>query len=289
MAIFTAGCIEATKDANSIRNRVYALAKHDLDSPAMKISVRKSPTCINFVAFLPKDKIIQENILSKASECEERTVIVFELDYKYVGVVCEYRRITDYILDKPKEFAQERGYKTLFVDNADGVKLVSFNLDNATRSAKAGFVSLGFTILLTTTIFYSGFYYMKDTDINRGNKKSLENQYKTIVKNEFEKSRKIVAKVDMVKALDEIEQITKATESTLNNIQYSNKKICIDIQTPNMEQLLMILPKNIKAEIQSVQLLIEVEKFTEAEIHVPIQHNFSSDKQIKVFPMFSKE
>ena len=248
MAIFTAGCIEATKDANSIRNRVYALAKHDLDSPAMKISVRKSPTCINFVAFLPKDKIIQENILSKASECEERTVIVFELDYKSVGVVCEYRRITDYILDKPKEFAQERGYKTLFVDNADGVKLVSFNLDNATRSAKAGFVSLGFTILLTTTIFYSGFYYMKDTQINKGNKLSLENQYKKIVKNEFEKSRKIVEKVDMVEALEDVEKLTKATSSNLLKIEYLNKEVCADIQTPEMEIFLTLLPKNMKVK-----------------------------------------
>lgn len=244
MAIFTAGCIENTSNATNIRNRVYELAKHDLDSPAMKISVRKSPTCINFIAFLPKDKIIQENILAKVSECEERTVIVFELDYKYVGVVCEYRRITDYILDKPKEFAQERAYKVAFVDNEKGVKLVSFNLDNTDRKAKAGFISLGFTILLTSTIFYSGFYYMKGTNINKGNKTSLEHQYRTIVKNKFEKSKKIVQKVDIVEALEDVEKLTIATESVLNQIQYSKKSICVKIQTPKLEHFLLVLPKN---------------------------------------------
>jgi hypothetical protein len=244
MAIFTAGCIESTNSISNIRNRVYELAKYDLDSPAMKISVRKSPTCINFIAFLPKDKIIQENILKKVSECEERTVIVFELDYKYVGVVCEYKRITDYILDKPKEFAQERGYATTFVDNADGVKLVSFNLDNTNRSAKAGFISLGFTILLTTTIFYSGFAYMKDTKVHKGNKDSLAKQYKKIVIEKFKKPEKIVKKVDMVDALEDVEKLTMATESTLNQISYSNKKICVKIQTPKFEQFLLVLPKN---------------------------------------------
>ncbi|MCW8894798.1 MAG: hypothetical protein OQK48_08780 [Sulfurimonas sp.] len=246
MAIFTAGCIETTNNSSEIRNSVYELARHDLDSPAMKISVRKSPTCINFIAFLPKDKIIQENILKKVSECESRTVIVFELDYKYVGVVCEYRRIIDYILDKPKEFAQERGYETVFVDNADGVKLVSFNLDENNRRAKAGFISLGFTILLTTTIFYSGFYYMQDTQINKGNKDSLEKQYKNIVKNEFKKSEKIIKKVDMVEAIEGIEKLTKATESRLSQITYSKNNICVKIETPQVETFVGMLPKNIK-------------------------------------------
>jgi len=244
MAIFTAGCIESTNESKKIRDRVYSLARHDLDSPAMKISVRKSPTCINFVAFLPKDKIIQENILKKVSECENRTVIVFELDYKHVGVVCEYKRIIDYILDKPKEFAQERGYETAFVDNADGVKLVSFNLDENNRRAKAGFVSLGFTILLTTTIFYSGFYYMQGTKINQGNKESLVNQYQKIVKNEFEKSEKILKKTDMVRALGDIERLTKATKATLSQVKYIKNDICVKVETLQMEPFLMMLPKN---------------------------------------------
>lgn len=245
MAIFTAGCIESTNNSNKIRDNVYQLAKHDLDSPAMKISVRKSPTCINFIAFLPKDKIVQENILKKVSECENRTVIIFELDYKHVGVVCEYKRITDYILDKPKEFAQERGYETAFVDNADGVKLVSFNLDNNNRKAKAGFISLGFTILLTTTIFYSGFYYMQGTIINNGNKESLADQYKTIVKNEFQKSEKIVEKVDVVSILEDIEKLTQATKATLKQVKYSAKSVCVEVKTLQTEPFVSMLPQNV--------------------------------------------
>jgi len=242
MAIFTAGCIESTSNSKKIRDNVYALAKHDLDSPAMKISVRKSSTCINFIAFLPKDKIKQENILKKVSQCEEKTVIIFELDYKHVGVVCEYGRIIDYILDKPKEFAQERGYETHFVDNANGVKLVFFNLDENSRRAKAGFISLGFTILLTSTIFYSGFYYMQDTDINKGNKELLEQEYKSIVKNEFEKSEKIVQKVDVVNILEDIERLTQATNATLQQVKYSGKNICVEVKALQIEPFISLLP-----------------------------------------------
>lgn len=253
MAIFTAGCIESTNNSQKIRDNVYALARHDLDSPAMKVSVRKSSTCINFIAFLPKDKIIQENILKKVSECEDRTVIVFELDYKYVGVVCEYKRITDYILEKPKEFALERGYETVFVDNADGVKLVSFNLDENNRRTKAGFVSLGFTILLTSTIFYSGFAYMQDTKINKGNQISLAAQYKNIVKNEFKKSETIVKKVDMVEAMEDIEKITQATQSRLSQIKYSKNNICVKVETDKVEPFVTMLPKNVKVKSKNLE------------------------------------
>ena len=246
MAIFTAGCIESTRNSKSIRNHVYELAKHDLDSPAMKISVRKSPTCINFIAFLPKDKIVQENILVKVSQCETRTVIIFELDYKYVGVVCEYTRIIDYILDKPKEFAEERGYETAFVDNVDGVKLVSFNLDNINRDAKAGFLSLGFTILLTTTIFFSGYAYMEDTRINRGNKDALVTQYQALVEKEFRKSEKIVKKVDIVKEIEDIERLMQATNSTLNQVKYSGKELCVEVKTLQLEPFMAMLPQTTK-------------------------------------------
>jgi hypothetical protein len=246
MAIFTAGCIESTSDSNKIRKNVYELAKHDLDSPAMKISVRKSPTCINFIAFLPKDKIVYENILKKVSECEKRTVVIFELDYKHVGVVCEYNRIIDYILDKPLEFAQERGFNTSFVDNTDGVKLISFNLDSDSREAKAGFMSLGFTIFLTTTIFFSGYTYMKDTQINKSNKESLVKEYKTIVIEEFKQSELIVEKVDIVNALEDIERLTKATHATLQKVEYSEKNFCVEVKTIQLEPILAMLPQNTK-------------------------------------------
>ena len=246
MAIFTAGCIESTGNSNEIRNRIYDLAKHDLDSPAMKISVRKSPTCINFIAFLPKDKILQENILKKVSSCEKRTIIIFELDYKHVGVVCEYSRIIDYVLDKPLELAQERNYDTFFADNANGVKLVSFNIDNINREAKAGFVSLGFTILLTSTIFFSGYAYMQETEINYGNKENLANQYRAIVKREFQKSDRIVKKVNLIKRLESVEKLTQLTKSTLEQVSYSGNNFCVQIKTINIEAVLGELPLTAK-------------------------------------------
>jgi hypothetical protein len=248
MAIFTAGCIESTGKAKEIRNRVYELAKNDLDSPAMKVSVRQSPTCINFIAFLPKDKIVKENILKKVSECQKRTVIIFELDYKHVGVICEYSRIIDYILDKPKEFAQERSYEIVYADNSDGVELVSFNLDSINREAKAGFISLGFTILLTSTIFFSGYAYMQETKINNGNKDDLAKQYKALVKKEFEKSEKIVKKVDMLGALEDVERLTKETHATLQHIEYSENNFCVKVKTLQMEPFLVKLP--LKAKIK---------------------------------------
>lgn len=246
MAIFSAGCIESTDNAQIIRERVYKLAKHDLDSPAMKISVRKSPTCINYIAFLPKEKMSHENILKAVSQSGERTVIVFELDYKHVGIVCEYQRIIDYILDKPQEFAQERGYKTRFVDNSDGVKLVSFNLSQNSREAWAGSVSLGFTILLTSIIFYSGYFYMKSIPINQGNKESLTQQYQSLVKKEFERSEVLTKKVDMVAALSDIERLTKATHATLQQVTYENNSFCVQVKAIQTEPFINILPANTK-------------------------------------------
>jgi hypothetical protein len=246
VAIFTAGCIESTRSSNQIRNRVYALAKHDLDSPAMKISVRKSPTCINFIAFLPKEKIVYENILKVISQTVKRCVVIFELDYKHVGIVCEKQRIVDYILDKPTEFAQERGYDTTFVDNAKGVKLVSFNLSQKSKEAWAGSVSLGFTILMTTLIFYSGYFYMKDTQINKETKESLVKEYTSIVRKEFKKSEKITKKIDMVNVLEDVERLTKATHARLLQVKYSKNNFCVAVKALQMEPFLAMLPQNTK-------------------------------------------
>lgn len=244
MAIFTAGCIELTTDIRKIRNSVYALAKHDLDSPAMKVSVRKSNTCINFIAFLPKDKINKENILKKVSECKENSVIVFELDYKNVGIVCKDNRIVDYILDKPEEFAKERSYNVEFVDNSNGVELVSFNLDNHSRETKAGFISLGFTAFLTTAIFFSGYTYMQGIQINKDTKNTLIEQYKKIVQKEFDTASLITNKVDIVEALDDIERLTKETHATLRQVQYEENNFCVEVKTLQITPFIAMLPQN---------------------------------------------
>jgi len=251
MAIFTAGCIESTRDSKKIRNNVYALAKHDLDSPGMKISVRKSPTCINYIAFLPREKLSHENILKAVSGCIKTTVVVFELDYKQMGVVCESGRIIDYILDKPQEFALERGYETFAVDNTNGVELVSFNLSQNNREVWAGSVSLGFTILLTSIIFYSGYFYMQDIPVSKVDKETLTQQYKTIVKKEFDRSKETVAKVDVVYALEDIERLMQASNSTLIQLKYDKKNFYVEVKTLQTEAFIAMLPQNTKVKYEN--------------------------------------
>lgn len=248
MAIFSAGCIKSTGDKKTIREAVYKLAKHDLDSPAMKISIRKSPTCINYIAFLPKEKIKQENILKAVSQCNERTVIIFELDYKHVGVVCEYKRITDYILDKPVEFAQERGYKEHFVDNADGSNLISFNLDQTRREVRTNYMTLIFSILFSIVVFYGGYTYMLEVNINKNDQEILEKEYKNIVKKEFERSNKITKKVDTVNLLKDIESLTKITQSALEQVAFENNDFCAKVKTKDAKTFITLLPKNIKVK-----------------------------------------
>ena len=251
MAIFTAGCIESTGDSRKIRNDVYSLAKNDLDSPGMKISVRKSPTCINYIAFLPKEKIAQENILKAVSDCIEPTVVIFELDYKEVGVVCEHSRISDYILDKPKDFAEERGYATKFVDNTNGIKLVMFNLNRDKRETWAGSLSLGFTVILTSVIFYSGYFYMRDIPLSKVDKKNLVQQYKDIVKKEFSKTETFVNKVDMVLVLEDTERLTRATNSILKQVKYDKKNFLVEVKTEQTEAYIAMLPKNTKIKYKN--------------------------------------
>lgn len=249
MSIFTAGCIELTNNSQKIRDSVYQLAKYDLDSPSMKISVRKSPTCINFIAFLPKDKIKYENILKQVSECQNRSVLIFELDYKLVGVVCQEQKIVDYILDNPTEYAFEHNYETYMIDNTNGVELVYFNLDENSRRTKAGFISLGFTVLLTSTIFYSGYEYMQNIHINKQTKESLTNEYKQIVKTEFEKSSGYIhKKIDISLALEDIERLTQATNATLSQVKLKDRTLCVEVKTFQIEPFVSNLPKNIEID-----------------------------------------
>lgn len=248
MAIFSAGCIKSTSDKNEIRESVYKLAKHDLDSPAMKISLRKSPTCINYIAFLPKEKINQENILKAVSESAERMVIIFELDYKHVGVVCEYKRVIDYILDKPAEFAQERGYKAHFVDNGDGAKLVSFNLDKSRREVRTNSMTLIISILFSLVVFYGGYNYMQTLSINKDDKEVLSQEYKNIVKKEFERSNKITKKIDTVKLLEDVEGLTKLTKSTLEQASFNNNNFCVKVRTRYPKTFTSMLPEDAKVK-----------------------------------------
>ena len=81
MAIFTAGCLNLTSDIDKIRAQVYKYARSDLDSTAVKVSLRKHADGINYVAFLPKEKLVYENILLLASKNKGKSIIIFEISY----------------------------------------------------------------------------------------------------------------------------------------------------------------------------------------------------------------
>lgn len=242
MAIFTAGSLNFNSDMNTIRTQVYRLARSDLDSTAIKVSLRKHPEGINYIAFLPKEKLVYENILVIASKNQGKSVIVFELGYKNVGVVLEDQKVIDYLLDKPEEFAKERGYETLYADNVKGDKLVSLNLDKERKDTWVGSLALASTVLLTSGILYAGYSYLNATEINLSNRDVLVNEYKQLVKKNCQTSFAMTKKVDIVHELEKIEEMTKSTESTLQQISYQNDSLCAEVVTPNLNAFVRLLP-----------------------------------------------
>lgn len=242
MAIFTAGSLEFSSDINNIRAQVYHFARTDLDSAAVKISLRKHAEGINYIAFLPKEKLVYENILLLASKSQGKCVIVFELDYKNVGVVVEDQKIIDYILDKPEEFAKERGYETLYADNIKGDKLVSINLDKERKDTWIGSFLIACSVVLTSAILYAGYGYLNKTELNLTNRDTLVKEYKQLVTKNCQTSFAMTKKVDIVHELEKIEEMTKSTESTLQQISYQNDSLCAEVVTPNLNAFVRLLP-----------------------------------------------
>lgn len=246
MAIFTAGSISLTNDINNIRTQVYNYARKDLDSSAVKVSLRKHSEGINYIAFLPKEKLVYENVLLLTSKNQGKSVIIFELDYKNVGVVVEDDQIIDYILDKPEEFATERGYGTLYADNTKGDKLVSINLDKERKDTWVGSFLLACTIVVTSGILYAGYGYLNATEINITNRDTLVKEYKELVTKNCQTSLAMTKKVDIVHELEKIENMTKETESTLQQISYQNDSLCAEVVTPNLNAFVRLLPPEAK-------------------------------------------
>lgn len=246
MAIFTAGCLNLTSDINKIRAQVYKCARTDLDSTAIKVSLRKHTDGINYVAFLPKEKLIYENILLLASKNSGKSIIIFELDYKQVGVVLEDHKIIDYILDKPEEFAKERSYETIYADNTKGDKLVSLNLDKDRKDTWTGSVLLACTVIITSVLFYAGYDYLNSTQLNITNRDTLVTEYKQLITQNCKVSLAMTKKVDMVGELEKIEKMTQASGSTLQQISYQNDSLCAEVVTPNLNAFIGLLPPEAK-------------------------------------------
>lgn len=242
MAIFTAGSLDLNSNMNTIRTQVYTLARHDLDSAAIKISLRKHAEGINYIAFLPKEKLVYENILALASKNQGKSVIIFELDYKNVGVVLEDEKIIDYILDRPEDFAAERGFGTLYADNTKGDKLVSLNLDKERQETWISSFLIACSVVITTGILYTGYSYLNATEVNLTNRDTLKQEYKKLVESNIKASMDITEKVDIVRELEKIEEITQSTESTLQQISYQNDSLCAEVVTPNLNAFVRLLP-----------------------------------------------
>lgn len=242
MAIFTAGSIPLTSDIQRIRNEVYAISRRELDSSAIKVSLRKCADGINYVAFLPKAKLYYENILKTVSTLSERSVVVFELEYKQVGVICEEEKIVDYILDKPEEYAKEFGYSLAYVDNSKGTKLVSLNLDQHRREMWMGTFLLLCTVFVTTLIFYVGYDYLKAIPLMKKEKMHTQQEYEAMLKEQRQKISMMTKKVDLLGELESIEKITRNSGSYLRQVSYENGKTCVEIKAEDLEKIRPQLP-----------------------------------------------
>jgi len=71
--------------------------------------------------------------------------------------------------------------------------------------------------------------------------------------------------------------------SGINSLQTVEKEFK-DLESNISEELALIIPENIRLEAESVKLNINIEKFTEASVKVPLQTPFIQNKQIKIFP-----
>lgn len=154
----------------------------------------------------------------------------------------EDQKIIDYILDKPEEFAQERGFSILYADNAKGEKLVSLNLDKERKDTWVGSFVLVSTVVLTVGIFYAGYSYLNATEINLSNRDVLVKEYKQLVTKNCQTSFAMTKKVDIVHELEKIEEMTQSTESTLQQISYQNDSLCAEVVTPNLNAFVRLLP-----------------------------------------------
>lgn len=57
-----------------------------------------------------------------------------------------------------------------------------------------------------------------------------------------------------------------------------------DLSSPISTELKLLIPKHLKSEYYTTLYQLEVEKFTEAVINVPIDKSFAKDQNIRIFP-----
>jgi cell division protein FtsB len=237
MAVFSAGFVEFCRDKKALRNKIYEKAKSELDSSAMKIAVKAGNGFVNFIAFLPKEKILRQNILDVAAKSQGKCVIVFELDYKQVGVICEEGMIIDYILDKPQLFAKERGYEVKFADNLNGQTLQAINLQK--QKVQIYFSTVFFSVFLFVVFggLYGGYEYFNTYKKYENQKQALEKEYEQIVQNNLRNVLAKIERIDSVNVLNDVEALTKQTKTRLRQIALKEKRLCVQLLVTDESEL----------------------------------------------------
>ena len=242
MAIFTAGSIPISSNIKQIREEIYAIGRRDLDSSAIKISLRQSANRINYIAFLPKTKMYQENILKVVTMLRHKSVVTFELEHKLVGVICDGDKIVDYILDKPQEYAKEFGYKILHTDNMTGAKLVALNLDREEKNVWIGGFLLLCTVIMTTLILYVGYDYLKDIPLMKAQKEQALQESQHLLQVQKQAAAKIMQNIDLLSEMNAVEKITRECGAKLHQMRTEENKIFVEINKADNNKLRTLLP-----------------------------------------------
>ncbi len=243
MAIFSAGCI-AVESRKKLRKKIYNTAKNDLDSPAMQMALKAGRNYVNYIAFLPKEKLQRQNVLDCVAKSSGRAVVVFELDFKHVGVVCEEGKIVDYLLDKPETFARERDYNVILADNLSGPKLTHVNLK---QQQLAGFITKTmslFFIAAMSVVLYGGYIQMEKMREYKEVKAQVKQEYKSLLQSKFERAKHKIRRVDTLRWLGQVEDVCKKSGSNLKQFVYNEKSFCAQIKAKNKEEVLAYLPSN---------------------------------------------
>jgi hypothetical protein len=229
MPSFCAGFIKSVEIKGSISNSVYYRVKKELDSQAIKVSAQKTNGGVNYIAFLSKTKLIQENVLRAVGKIKTKSVVVFELDYKKVGVVCENGKVIDYILDGAVMYAKSNKLKAYLVSNTKGNRLYTHNITKDKKKSKYAFATYTFLVTSIILVALSGYYYTKELDINIKNRTALHNQYVKLVRENFDKSMLKVKNIDFVQNLNKIEEFCYQNSITLNKVFVNNNQLCISL------------------------------------------------------------
>jgi len=78
------------------------------------------------------------------------------------------------------------------------------------------------------------------------------------------------------------------SETSLSNIDSitTEKLVLNNLNQSKIEKINLVFPPNTKSNIKSVVANLEVEKFTESKIQIPLKNHFSLENNFKIFPVY---